>query len=170
MIPNPWIILGLVLAWFASLVAVGHWQHEDGMVDERVAWQGKENIELVRRANTIQRLNDEARASETAHAKALFRIGENHALEADRIRRETEGRVADAAAGRLRLRCPSTPAVPADPGGSAEASVASSGRNGSAGSELHPTAAATLLRIGGDADAVAAQLAACQAVIRADRQ
>ena len=36
---NPWVILGIVLAWGASLVSVGIWQHEQGAVSQNVADQ-----------------------------------------------------------------------------------------------------------------------------------
>ncbi len=36
---NPWIIIGLIVAWLASLAGVGYWQNEAGQTTQQVADQ-----------------------------------------------------------------------------------------------------------------------------------
>ena len=169
MIPNPWVILGVVLAWLASLGAVGYWQHHQGAIGERVLWQGKQTEELAQANAKILALTAAARDKEAAAAADLAAIGvkhENelaardalHKLDLDALR-----------AGSLRLRvaggCPS-------PGGgtAGEAPAASAGDHGSTACELPRQTSEDLLGLAKDADDTAIELASCQATVIRDRQ
>lgn len=166
---NPWLIVGLLVAWIASLAGVGFWQREDGRTAERVAWEKRESSELREANAEIDRLHTEARAKERAHAGQMAAVGINYQeglLHAEDVRRRD---LAAVRAGALRLRVPA--ACPgAGAGGASAPGAAAGGGDGVAPGELPGPLAAALLDLAHDADGVAEQLAACQAVIRADRQ
>ena len=53
MIPNPWVLLGVVLAWIASLVAVGTWQRHDGAAETVARYEKRDNASLIQANATI---------------------------------------------------------------------------------------------------------------------
>lgn len=165
MIPNPWILLGIVLTWIASLVAVGGWQHSAGVTSERNANRGVQ-IEELKAANAeIKKLEEAARASEHEHAEQLAAIGAAHEADIEAHRIQAEKDVADARSGAKRLRDPGATGCPA--GGGVPAAPAAPGeRDGPAPGELSREAGAFLYQLVNDADAVVEQLASCQAVVR----
>lgn len=170
MIPNPWVILGIVLTWLASLVAVGIWQNKTGHTDERVTWQTKENKELAQAAQQIKTLNEAARATEQQHAEEIKKLGEQHAK--DQAANEAQRRkdVAAARDGALKLRFSGACPVRPDAGRTPEAPASPAGSNDAQTIELPPKITADLYDLVADADAVAIQLAACQSVITSDRR
>jgi prophage endopeptidase len=167
---NPYIIIAIAAAWLVSLGAVGTWQHRAGATAERVEWQTREASELRAANALIADLQDAARRTEQAHAQKLAEIADRHQKE---IRNAETRRKADVAAvrdGTLVLRDPGRAASegacagqPAAPG------AAASQRDGGQAGRLSGEAAEFLLGLAADADAVADQLAACQAVILTDR-
>lgn len=163
---NPWAILGGVLLWIASLVAVGLWQHEAGQTAERVAWQERENKQLTDAANRIKELNETARKAEADHAANLDALATHYEgkLKDEEARRRAD--VDRARAGSIVLRDPHAPAVPACAGGTAEAGTATGQRDGAEGGRLSGEAAAFLLNLTHDANVVAWQLTEAQGVIR----
>jgi Fe-S cluster biogenesis protein NfuA len=166
---NPWLLLGVALAWIASLVWVGSWQNEAGHTAERVSWQTKENAELVAANTKIQRLNAEARATEQAHQTNLADIGAQHEkdkadAEARRIRD-----VDDARSGALKLRVAGA-CKGAGSSGTTQAPAAAGQRDEATTAELPGEVAANLFALADDADEQARQLTACQAVIVEDRR
>lgn len=169
MIPNPWVILGVVLAWIASLGAVGVWQNKAGHTDERVAWQGKENSELVAANRKIADLENAARAMEQQHAATVAAIGEQHAKDREALEVQREHDVAAARDGALKLRIAGACKRP-DPSPAAETRPSPGGGDDSTTGELPRAVAADLFALADDADLVAKQLGACQAVVKADRE
>lgn len=169
MIPNPWIILGIVVAWLASLAGVGYWQNEAGHTDERVLWQTKESKELKLANFEIQRLNDKARKAESDGAANVAAIGaeleqekRNHAktrVARDTALRSGHERVSVAVAG-----CESPG------GGGRPETAAGSGESPAARAYLHPEVAANLEQLAGEADDTARDLNACLAVTAEDRR
>lgn len=165
---KPYLYLAIVLAWVASLAAVGYWQNGAGHVAERSAWMERENDEL-RQANVeIIRLQAAARAQEQRQAELMATISITYQ---EQLTHETAQHRADIAAlraGALRLRdraaikntdCHPVPETPA----------AAIGRDDLPGAELSGAASEFLLVLTSRADNLARQLAACQSVIRADR-
>jgi hypothetical protein len=165
MIPNPWILLGLGIAWLASLVAVGAWQRDDGATHERDAWQARELRQVIAAADKHREIAARYRAAERAHAVALAAASADYQRRlshVDSIRR------ADAAAlraGTLVLRDPDAPGLRAGRGCLPAASPAPGGSDGAEAGRLSPAAAGFLLGLAADADQVAEQLAGCQAAI-----
>ncbi len=164
--PNPWILIGLGLAWIASLVAVGSWQRDDGATDERARWQARELEQAIAAANKRHELDARYRAAEQEHATRLA------AVSADYQRRLSDAqttRRADAAAvraGTLVLRDHAAAAGGAGGGCVPGAATAAGGRDGPAPGELSPAAAGFLLELAADADEVAVQLGACQTALK----
>lgn len=164
---NPWIILGIVVAWLASLVAVGGWQHDAGVTSERNANRGVQIEELKTANDTILKLEKDARASEHEHAEALAAIGAAH--EADLETRKVQ-HAADLDAvrrGAFKLRDPGASACP-DRGAAPAAPAGPGVGDGPPQGGLSLAATEFLLGFADDADAVVEQLGSCQAVVRVD--
>lgn len=165
---NPWVLLGVVLVWIASLVGVGTWQNGLGKEKERLAWKDRETQELTKANADILRLTNAARVKEQEHAKKTGEI----AAKLQGVKNELKTRKArDAAAvsdGSVSLR------VAAECKGSA-GSAASEAGPGAAGGiatatvELPRKVAADLFDLANDADEVVGQLTACQAILVSDR-
>ena len=165
---NPYIILGLVIAWIASLGAVGWWQNQAGHTDERVTWQARENKELQDANASIKRLEEAARAAEQAHATMLAKIGENHQKEIADAAAQKERDVAAARSGRIVLRIPA-PCKGANGSAAAKTPATPGVGDGGATAELPRSVTEDLLSLANDADSVADQLRQCQKVILDDR-
>lgn len=167
---NPWALLGLVLFWIVSMAAVGNWQNKAGHVAERTAWQAKENQELAQANAQILKLETDARSAERRQALDQASISTQYQKELDNAKRKTNDLVARLHAGTIRLRDPNYAVVQACGGAAGQAPSGTSGRDGAQGGELSEPASEFLLNLTGDADQVATQLAACQAIIKNDRQ
>lgn len=119
----------------------------------------------------IHTLQSQARAAEQAAAQRLAAVSTDYQRRLANAATENERMRRALAAGDLRLRFPRAEPGPADGarGGTAETGTAAAGCNGPEAGELPRAVALDLWQLAADADAVAEQLAACQAVIRADR-
>lgn len=106
------------------------------------------------------------RAAERKSVEQMTVIDQQHQEEIQRAIQERDDIISDLRAGNLRLRerftCPS----PELPG----AGPAASGGDAGESAGLQPADAEFLIRLAAEADEVTRQLAACQAVIRADRE
>ena len=165
---NPWVILGVVLVWLASLVGVGKWQREDGALAERSAVLARDNAALVQANETIDRLNREARAKEQEHVAAMNALGADYETQLAAARAQKEIDAAAIRAGERKLRVATSRICP---GGSSapEVGPATASRDGPATVELPAEITGRLFDLANDADQVADQLRACQAVIVRDR-
>lgn len=166
---NPYLIIGLLLGWLASLTGVGWWQNAAGHTAERTTWQTRENTELRTANAKIITLQTSARSIEQKHALALAAVSTHYEEE---LTHATKQRVADVAAvraGTLRLRDPNPPSIYATGNRPAETGPGAGGRDGSEGAGLSEATAEFLLALAGDADDITRQLTACQGVIIEDR-
>lgn len=166
---NPYLIIGLIVAWLTSLGVVGYWQNEAGHTAEKVAWQQRENKELADANAAIKRLEEAARAAENAHAAALGEIATKHQQEITDAAAQKDRDVAAARAGRIVLRIP-TACPSANGDNAAKTPAAPSVGNGGATTGLPSEITANLLALADDADAVVRQLSQCQAVVIEDRK
>lgn len=162
---NPWVLLGVAIAWGLSLFAVGSWQRADGAAVERAEWQARDNAALTQANETIERLNREARAREEKNAADIAAIGAKHAQEKENLEERRRRDVTAARDGAIKLRVAG--ACPARASGSEGGPVvpATGGGDDATTAELPPTVAANLLDLVNEADAVVVQLTACQATI-----
>ena len=174
--PNPYVILAVLLTWVGSLVGVGYWQRHDGEISERVTWQAKLQDQTQQANAALQAAQSAARKEEQDHAQQLSDISANYQKELQDASKQHAADVAAIRAGTLRLRDPG--ARPhACAGGVSQASTAAGRRDDQAGSGLpgpadgvlSDTAVEFLVSEADRADRLAKQLSACQAVINADR-
>lgn len=96
-------------------------------------------------------------------------ISENYQEQLEDEKQKTAALIAANRAGAFRMRDPNAVACPPHGGIQPETSTSTGGRDGAAPGELSGAAAEFLLGLAGEADSVARQFAACQAVVRADR-
>lgn len=167
---NPWIALGLVLAWVASLAGVGYWQNDAGHTAERVAWQTRDNEELRKANAKIIALNDAARQTEQQNAAKVAAIATDYERKLKDAKTQRDHDIADAYSGAIGLRIPSTSGITAGGSEAATTTAATGQCNGGTATELPRETVANLLALADDADEITNQLAACQEVIRADRE
>lgn len=163
-------ILAVLAVWVASMLAVGYWQRNDGAARCEAAWQDRSRQEASIAATRTQALQNAARQQEQQSATAMAAISADYETRIHDAQTLHDRDVAAARSGALRLRYVyPAPALPAGGNPIAETGAGTSGRNGSSGGELPGEIAAGLYGLADDADAIARQLAACQAVVRQDR-
>jgi hypothetical protein len=165
-VPNPWLLLGVGLAWLASLASVGWWQRHDGALAERTTWQAREVLALTAANAKIKALNDAARDRESQHAAQMDAIGTWLAKETNdaQIRQRDAVRNARALVLRNQPACVGAGGSEAGP-----PRPAASGGNGQAACELPAEIVRDMESLVFDADSDVRQLYACQQVVLKDR-
>ena len=166
---NPYIIIGILVLWAASLFGAGYWQNQAGHTAERVAWQAKDNKELSDANAQILKLNNEARATEHTHAEQLANIATSYEQERQNEITAKDVLIAKLRAGSVQLHDPYASSVQAS--GCATSTIAAGAGRGDAqaGSELSEQLGEFLISEASRADKVVTQLQACQAVVQSDR-
>lgn len=175
-----WIALAKLLAAVAlaglaleAFYSHGEQQYLAGQQDERNAWLRRDN-EALRIANgRITTLQQAARDQEQAHGKAMAEIASQHQKDLKDAGAEKDRVIADLRTRNLRLRVPvvSTTVTACGGGGAGtEAGAGAGQRDGETTAELSGAAAEFLVGLASEADDVARQLSACQAVVIADRK
>lgn len=155
-------MIGYATYWHVSRV-------NRAVTAERTKWEDRTKAEAAQYAAEMKRLTEEAQAKEKAHASKLAEIGANYAKglqNAEVIRRRD---IASARDGALVLRIPAG-ACQSGPGTTGEVGPPAPGRNGAKTIELPRQITSDLFTLANDADQVADQLRACQAIIIADRK
>lgn len=168
--PNPYLLLAIGIAWLASVVGIGVYEHQAGAIAERVKWQVREAKQDVAANLKIRQLQDAARATEQRAAQDLAAVAERYEKEKSDVAASKDRVISDLRSGALRLRFPT--ATTGDAGRSqAAATAAGAGEcDGRAAGELPQPVAEFLVSLASEADSVVVQLMACQAVVRQDRQ
>jgi hypothetical protein len=164
-----YVIIGTLGLLVATAWVIDRYGYQRGQIEERAQWQARESAELADANRLIDQLQRDARAKERAHADALSVISSSYQKELTDAKRKHNAVMDDIRAGRVRLRDPAAGETSCA-GGTAAAPPAAGGRDGPPGSELSRSAAEFLFGLAAEADAVAHQLAACQAVVRRDRE
>lgn len=167
---NPYVIIGLIVAWATSLAGVGYWQNEAGHIAERTIWQTLENGELRTANATIKSLHEQARKSEYEHAAALAAVSTDYERKLSDANKQRAADAAALRAGTLRLRDPNPTGFRSCGSLGTKIGTSPGERDGAQGGELSDAAAGFLLDLASDADDVARQLEACQAVVVKDRE
>lgn len=165
-------VAGAGLLW-SAFYTHGEQQYQAGRQDGLNAWLKRDNDALRQANQRISTLEQEARDQERAHGQAMDAIAVQHQKDLKDARTEQDRVIADLRARNLRLRVPVvTTASAACRGGGAgiEAGPGTGQRDGEATAELSDAAAEFLVGLASEADDVARQLSACQAVVIADRQ
>ena len=171
MIANPYVILALLVAWLASTAAVGYWQRHDGAAQVMVACQRTQAAESARATVAIQAAQTAARAREQQYAAGLTTISTTYQEALTHAQTQHTSDLAAIRSGALRLRVqyPAAASVRSGDSSASTTAATSGGRDGSQGTDLPGSVAVDLLALADDADNIARQLAACQAVIVQDR-
>lgn len=174
------LVLGIVLAVGAAILTVkqaienyGDDQHDRGVAESDARWLKRENAEVVATNAKILELENDAREMEHMHAEELAAADANLQRRLANVEDRRRADVLAVADRTLRLRDPGGAAAACpNPGGgqTAEVAPAASGGDGRAAGELSREASSFLLDLVSDADRNTEQLAACQAVVRADRR
>lgn len=167
---NPYLIIGLLIAWGASLFGVGYWQNDAGHVAERTTWQTRENTELRDVNAKIKTLEEGNRKAEQEHATALASVSTDYERKLSDANKQRAADVAAVRAGNLRLRDPSATGLRACGSLGVEVGASPGRRDGGTAGELSAEASGFLLDLASDADDVTRQLTACQAVVVKDRE
>lgn len=166
---NPWIYLGVLLFWLASMAAVGAWQNRTGHKVEEAKWLKKENTELVTANAEIVRLTAEATKNKAKHEEALVAISTDYQKEINDVESEKTKFIVGVRNGSIVLRQPARPKSTGESGVS-ETVASSSGCDGQADTELYPETAEFLSSEAARADKIVLQLDACQQVVIEDRK
>lgn len=161
-------IIGLL--WIATLAGVGWWQNDAGHVAERTTWQGRENSQLRTANSRIKTMEEGARKAEQDHALAMAAISTDYERKLSDANKQRAADIAAVRAGTLRLRDPGAPGLYPFGGIAAQAGPGACQCNGTQGSELSAAAGEFLFGLADDADDLARQLTACQAVVVKDRK
>jgi len=168
--PNPWLIIIMLLLMVGALFGVGKWQNNAGHVAERVIWQGKANKELSDANAEIQRLNDVARATEQKNAAAQAQIVASYEQEKQNDVSAKDILISQLRAGTLQLRDPgATSCVQTCGSVAGQVTSSTSGNNDRAPGELSEQFAEFLIQQDSLADEIVGQLQACQKQIVQDR-
>lgn len=167
---NVYVASGIALAWMASVGASTMYGHNEGVHAERARWQARENQQLAEANAKIRELTDAARAAERIHTEALNSVSDHYQGELRDAKKRHDDDLAAVRDGGLRLRDNYAAAVCPDTGRVSETGTGASGHHAAGGTELSREATEFLLGLANEADQVARQLSACQAVIRADRK
>lgn len=164
---RPWVILGVLVAWLSSLVAVGVWQRADGARAERVDFQATENAELRAANAKINELTSTALKNQAEHDTTLADLATHYEGEMSDEKTKHEAAIAAVRRGyRLHdsgAKCPSGSAA-------GTAVTASGGGDGQTEAELSGEASEFLLGEASRANEVVHQLELCQAVVIEDRR
>ena len=169
MMPNPYILLAVLLIWLASLAGVGVWQNHSGHTAERVVWQARETTELASANMKLHALEESYRQQEQQHATNLNAIAVNYQKELDDANAKTDDLVRRARAGAFRLRDPGTSTHAAGGGQLPETATRAGGLDDTGDRGLSTDAAGFLLGLASRCDRVSRKLSACQSIVRSDR-
>lgn len=178
MIPNPWVLLGLALGWFASLAGVGIWQNHAGHNAERVAWQQRELDSQAAADAKYKQLEAKYRALEQGGAQQLADVSADYQEKLKNAESKNADLIAKLRTGAVRLRDPNASAASSCVSGMPATPSGAGGRDGgttaglpdaSAGI-LSDAASQFLIELTGKANTIVEQLAACQQIVRTDRQ
>lgn len=170
MLPNPWVIIGVLVAWLGSLGAVGFWQNSAGHTSEKVAWQQREVQQQAEYDQKYRDLEAKYRAQEQDGAQKLADASADYERRLQDVQTKNDSLASELRAGTLRLRDKYARASKACKCGVSKTSTGSGGRDGTAPGDISAEASGFLLRLSGDADKTADQLAACQQVVVKDRE
>ncbi len=168
--PNPYILLGIILLWLASTVGVGLWQRHDGANQCQASWQAREVSEQAQAAQQIKTLEDAARAQEQAHAADVAQISTNYEKELSDEHAKHLADITAIRAGALRLRDKSASCLSTSYDSASQTTTSATGSDAATGCQLSPDVAANLFGLADRADQITVQLAACQRVVIDDRK
>ena len=171
MLPNPWILLGIGIAFIASVLTVGGYEHHAGATAENAKWEQRYAQETAQAAATINKLQTEARTKEAAYEAGMVALAGNYQKELKNEQDQSAADLAAVRAGALSLRDPfATGTLSAGPSSAGTITASAGSGHGAPGCELSQPTAEFLVGEADRADGIVRQLDACQAIVVQDRQ
>ena len=168
------VLWGAIVAWNSYTSGLDKQGYDRGVAETAAVYEKRDNEKLLAATTRVHELEGQARAKENNHARALVAIGTKLSQEKANAKSESDRITADISAGRLVRRDGAFQARTRSPGGDGgpvgATPTGTGGSDGGAACELSEAAQRSVLEIGADADKVAEQLAACQAVVTEDRR
>lgn len=158
-----------LLIAFALAVALGGawWRgHSGGLSTGRAEVQSRWDAEKLKQQDAALKAEAANRAKEQGMAASVAAVADHYSKESARAKTENADLRRKLADGSVRLTVPG--ACPGG-GGAPAPSGSAGGGDGRTDAELPAAIAATLSAIGAEADEVARQLGACQAILRSER-
>lgn len=163
--PNPYLIIVVIIAWLGSAWWWGDGQREEGRREERGVWQARDNKALADANRALADAQKENTRLKAEHEERIAAIATNIVQEDARHEANLRRAVRNARSLVLRQqpRCPSADQAgggqPAGPG------AAPGGSDAAGACELPEPSVRDLLQLVGDADRAVRRLAACQATV-----
>lgn len=176
--PNPYVIISLLLAWSITLVGYGIKEERRGEGMAQAACTVVKAAELAQAAQTIQRLQADAMAAVERHGNAQAAISTAYQKDIQYVQdQKTAALAAARAAGRVRIQYASP--YPLRPGDChlPEASPGTAGTDGSSPGGLRTAyeghdigiSSHDLIELAAECDGVVYQLARLQEIVEEDR-
>ena len=165
-----WMVMAKWIGILGLIAAIGFWQRHDGAVSERVVWETRLAEENANAAKSIREAEEKARQQEHDSAARIQSISADYQRKLSNEHAKFKNVDTAVANGNFRLLDSSATAVCSNNSGSTEASPTPAGSNGAEGCKLSTNTSRSLWFIVTNADDVATQLAACQAIVEADRK
>ena len=163
----------VILKWLGVIgliVAVGFWQRHDGALSERVVWETRLAEENANAAKSIQAAEESARQKERDSETKQALISKDYQRKLADARTKYKSVDNAVANGTFSLFDRGATAVCPNNGGTAEATPSAGGSNDGSACKLSANTSRALWFFATNADDVAEQLAACQAIVEADRK
>ena len=171
-----YVYLGMAIA-AAALAGVCYLAgRSDGRDIERSVWAEQQNSDLREANRALDAAHKAARDQEQEAARKVAAVSSTYQRDLANANRTKDLAMAALRSGALVLRDPVASSPPVS-GGTAEAPACACGRDGPPGGVLSASASRVLsgeasrflIALASEADVVATQLQACQALVRADR-
>ena len=167
---NPYVILGIAGIWIASLIGMFAWRGDEVEQVTNSKWEKAQNAELAAANKLLKDTEESYRAKESAWASVQADIITKYETEARNAKSKTDAVIAGLRNGSIGMSFP----YPATPGSACGTDMPSPtpsvpGSHATASIQLPRETAANLYGLVSDANAVADQLRACQAIVIADR-
>lgn len=179
MFPNPYVIIGLMVAWILSMVGYGIHEKQQGEDTARAACTTARVAEAVVAASKIQELQTAARANIERHGAAQAAISSAYQKDIEYVQNQkTAALAAVRAAGRVRVQPASSYTMRPGDCSLPVAAPGSPGNNGSPQGDVHREDAspdpgidtAVLIGLASECDSITRQLVRAQELIVEDRQ
>ena len=176
---NPYVIVGLLLAWALSLLGYGIKEEQRGERMAQAACTVVKAAELAQAAQTIQQLQTEAREAVERHGNAQVAISTAYQEDIQYVQDQKNAALAAVrAAGRVRVQPASSYTLRPGDCPLPEAAPGTPGDNGSPQSDVHREDAspdpgidtAVLIGLASECDSITRQLGRAQELIAEDRQ
>ena len=177
--PNPYVIISLLLAWSITLVGYGIKEERRGEETAQAACTVVKAAELAQAAQTIQRLQADAMAAVERHGNAQAAISTAYQKDIKYVQDQKNAALAAVrAAGRVRVQPASSYTLRPGDCPLPEAAPGTPGDNGSPQSDVHREDAspdpgidtAVLIGLASECDSITRQLGRAQELIAEDRQ